>query len=659
MNKNTVLGLLLIFGILILWSVLNKPSKEEQEAMKRKQDSLQQIAQQNEQQRINDSISFAQSQTQTQIPQEDIQGTKLLKDSIAKIVSQLKDSLNVIENQAKLGMFSNASKPNDKHFIIENELYKIKISSKGGRISSVLLKNFQTYDTLPLILFEENASTFGFTFNTINRLNITTDSMYFQPFWEDSKFEGKDSISIKGNDSLKFAMRLYPNTTEALYDKNSYVEFLYTLKGNNNMMGFDINFVGLDEIIAPNTNYLVLNWKADLLTQEKSVSRVSGPTVYYKYFEEDVDYLSETKDDEESLKSQIKWVAFKQQFFNSALIASSSFLSANVKTFTKENPQERYLRSMEAEFEIPYNYGIDQSFPMKYYFGPNKYNILKKYNLDLERQIPLGWSFFLMQWINRFAVIPVFNFLETFNLNYGIIILILTVLLKIVLFPIAYKTYKSSAKMRVLKPQVDEITAKFPKKEDSMKKQQATMALYKKAGVNPMAGCVPMLLQFPILIALFRFFPASIELRQQSFLWATDLSSYDSILDLGFSIPFYGDHVSLFTLLMTVSTIFYTKINNQMMASSQQMPGMKLMMYMMPIMFLGIFNNYASGLSYYYFLANVITFGQMFFIKRFIDEKALLKKIQEHQKKPAKKSNFSKRLESMQKKAATKQKGKR
>lgn len=299
---------------------------------------------------------------------------------------------------------------------------------------------------------------------------------------------------------------------------------------------------------------------------------------------------------------------------------------------------------------VPVDKLENESVAMKMYFGPNKYSILKKFHLDLERQIYLGWSFFLMAWINIYAVIPVFDWLGGYGWNYGIVILILTILLKIVLFPIAYKTYTSSAKMRVLKPEVDELAQKYPKAEDAMKKQQATMALYKKAGVNPMAGCVPMLLQFPILIAMFRFFPSSIELRQQSFLWAHDLSSYDSVLNLPFDIPFYGDHVSLFTLLMTVSTIFYTKISNDMMGStSNQMPGMKTMMYIMPVMFLGIFNNYASGLSYYYLLANLLTFAQMWLIRRTINEDKIHAQIQENKKRVVKKSGWQQRLEDMAK----------
>ncbi|MFU8844512.1 MAG: membrane protein insertase YidC, partial [Bacteroidales bacterium] len=381
--------------------------------------------------------------------------------------------------------------------------------------------------------------------------------------------------------------------------------------------------------------------------------RFNGPTVYYKFHEDDVDYLSETKNDSEDLVNRLKWVSFKHRFFSSTLIAKDYFSNAKVKAFEKEGGNDRYLRSMETDIGLPFNLSSHEKIALAFYFGPNKFKTLRQYKLDLERQIPLGWSFFLMAWINRYAVLPVFNFLENFGWNYGIIILVLTILLKIVLFPIAYKSYLSSAKMRVLKPEMEELAKKFPKKEDAMKKQQATMDLYRQAGVNPMAGCVPMLLQFPILIAMFRFFPSAFELRQQSFLWADDLSSYDSILDLPFTIPFYGDHVSLFTLLMTVSTILYTKVSQDMMGSTQQqMPGMKTMMYIMPVMFLGLFNNYASGLSYYYFLANVITFGQIYLIRKTIDESKIRKQIEINKKKPKKKSKWQERLE-----AAAKQRG--
>lgn len=292
------------------------------------------------------------------------------------------------------------------------------------------------------------------------------------------------------------------------------------------------------------------------------------------------------------------------------------------------------------------------SFDMSLYFGPNQYKQLKPYDLGLERQVPLGWGFFLLHWINRYAIIPIFNWLEAYGLSYGIIILILTIIIKMVLLPIAYKTYMSSAKMRALKPQISEISERYPKQEDAMKKQQATMALYKRAGVSPSAGCLPALLQMPILIAMFRFFPSAYELRQQPFLWADDLSTYDSILDLSFNIPFYGDHVSLFTLLMTIATLVYTWLNNKLMAPSgneDQMKMMRIMMYLMPILFLGMFNSFSSALTYYYLLVNLITFLQMWIFRMAVDEKKLQAQLLSNMNKPIKKSKWELKMEAMMK----------
>jgi len=642
MNKNTVLGLLLIFGILILYSIYISPSKEEIEAKKRMQDSIALVRQG----KINDSIV----KNQKKISEIKVKDTTARHISHTPDATKNNDSVNVVLDKSELGVFAGSAEGKNSFYILENELVKVKISKKGGKICSVQLKKYKTSNASPLILSDEDSTKFGIVFFANNK-TISTNNLYFSPFWFDNRLKEKDSLSVKGDDSLSFAMRLYPDNSS--YKKDKYIEFLYTLKGNSYLLGYKINFVGMQDIMASNTDYLTLEWKSKLLSQEKSLKNELATTnIFYKYYKEDVDNLSSRKDDKDFLKTKIKWISFKQQFFSSVLISDNSFLDAEIETKTDES-SDSSLKTMSAKISIPYLQSSDYTVSTRFYFGPNKYKILKKIDLDLERMIPLGWGFFLMAWINRFAVIPVFNFLEGFNINYGIIILILTILLKTVLFPIAYKTYMSSAKMRVLKPEIDVISAKFPKKEDAMKKQQATMALYKKAGVNPMAGCVPMLLQFPILIALFRFFPAAIELRQQGFLWADDLSSYDSVLNLGFNIPFYGDHVSLFTLLMTVSTIFYTKINNQQMgASSTQMPGMKMMMYLMPVMFLGIFNNYASGLSYYYFLANIITFAQMYVIRKFfVDEDKIRSQIQMRKMKPGttKKSNFQKRLEEMAK----------
>jgi YidC/Oxa1 family membrane protein insertase len=638
MDRNTIIGLVLIMVILIGYSFWMTPSDEEMAAKKFRQDSIYQAN------KTRDSIAFLKYEEQR------IQDS-IRKSQVVPAVQTLNDSSVIsVELKDKFGVFAAASQGEDKIYTLESDLMKLFISSKGGKIVSVELPQFQTYDSLPLIMFKEDKTNFGISFFANGDL-FNTGDLYFEPYFPNGF--PSEAITVGKTESKSLSMRLYTEESDPASGTGSYIEFLYTLKGDNYMLDFDVNFVDMSSFVDPGTNFVDLNWSTELLKLEKSVDRFNGPTVYYKFFQDDVDYLSETKDDEEILSTSVKWITFKHRFFSSTLVAKDHFLNAKIKAFNLENQPEEYIRSMEAAIGLPLDLKAGGNIPMSFYFGPNKFNILKKYDLDMERQVPLGWSFFLLAWINRYAVLPVFNFLEGFGWNYGIIILVLTVLLKIVLFPIAYKSYSSSAKMRVLKPDIEELGKKFPKKEDAMKKQSATMALYKQAGVNPMAGCVPMLLQFPILIAMFRFFPAAFELRQQSFLWAEDLSTYDSILSLPFTIPFYGDHVSLFTLLMTISTLIYTYMNQEMMGTSQQMPGMKTMMYLMPLMFLGMFNGYASGLSYYYFLANVITFSQMFFIRKTIDESKIRLKIEQNKKKPPKKkSNWQKRLED-----AAKQKG--
>jgi YidC/Oxa1 family membrane protein insertase len=637
-NRNSIIGFLLIFAILVGYYLITKPSKEELAERQRIQDSILAVK------RVQDSLALVEQFEKAQ--------SALIQDTIIEqpedIVS-LEETSELSELVDKYGLFALASSGEEEVYYVENDLIKLGFSTLGGKVVYVQLKDYLTWDGYPLLLMDSDTNSFGFTFFANNR-TIHTQDLYFEPYWP-QQGKGSETTSVTGDAELSFAMRLYPSVDTA-YDKERYIEYLYTLRGNDYMIDFDINYHNLEGVIDAVRGYIDFEWDTDMRKQERTVDRLNGATIYYKPLDAKVTYLSEMKDDSKSLKDRIKWVSFKQSFFTSVLISDSYYLDPEMVVNTQENhPNDRYLRSSSARVAVPFEGKPDESMGMSLYYGPNKYSILRKYNLDLERQIPLGWSFFLMQWINRYAVIPVFNFLGSLGWNYGIVILVLTIMLKIVLFPIAHKTYMSSAKMRVLKPEVDEINAKFPKKEDAMKKQQAVMALYKKAGVNPMSGCIPVLLQMPILIAMFRFFPASIELRQQSFLWAHDLSSYDSILDLPFSIPFYGDHVSLFTLLMTAATVVYTYMNNQMMGtSSQQMPGMKTMMYIMPVMFLPLFNNYSSGLSYYYLLVNLITFAQMFLFRRFVDEDKIHKRIQAHKAKPVKKSSFQKRLEDAAKK---------
>lgn len=623
MDKKSIIGLVLIFALMMGYSLWNKPSEKELQAQRHKQDSITAI-----QSKIAAVSKVEQKET--------IVSDTVKKDSLAQ--------------KTIPGAFAKSSLGENKTYILENDVIRLQIDSKGGRISQADLKNYLTYDKLPLTLFTKDSSEFNIPLPTGNQ-TVNTSDLYFEPFWYNQAQKGQDRLTVSGNDSLKFGMRVYAVGADSVVNKSRYIEFQYLLTGKKYMIDLKINFVGMQGILEDNINYLTLDWKSRLRQQEKSLTtEQDNTTIYYKYYQTpDVDYFNERKDKKETIKTKLSWVSFKQQFFCTSLIAKDYFINADLastKSTTLPTPG-RSLKHMEASIALPYEQG--KSIDMKMYLGPNKYKELRQYKIELEKQVPLGWSFFLLSWINRYAVITVFDWLSGFNLNYGIIILLLTIILKIVLFPIAYKTYLSSAKMRILKPEIDEIGLKFPKKEDALKKQQATMGLYKKAGVNPMAGCLPMLLQLPILIAFFRFFPASIELRQQSFLWATDLSSYDSIYNLPFNIPFYGDHISLFCLLMTISTIIYTKLNNDMMAQSNQMPGMKTMMYLMPIMFLGFFNNYSSGLSYYYLLANLITFAQMWGFRKFINEDKLHMRIKENQKKPVVKSAFQKRLEEMAK----------
>ncbi len=542
------------------------------------------------------------------------------------------DSSSIASLKDRFGDFGTAAVGEDGVITIENELLAINIDRKGGHPRSVQVKDHQTYDSLPLLLFDGPENRFSLDFFATNR-RISTQELYFEP--------SSDGFTVSADDSRSLTMRLAAN-------EDTYIEYVYTLEGNSYMVGLDINLVGMDGVIQRNVTAIDLHWKQDLPHQEKSLQNErDNSTVYYRFSDDEVDYISERSDDREEFATDLQWVAFKQQFFSAVLMANDGFEApTEVETVTDEESMET-VKTCEARLSIPFGHREMEQVAMTFYFGPNHYNTLKEYDLGLEEMIPLGWGIF--GWVNQLAVIPMFSLLKDTGLGYGIIILILTLVIKLALLPLTYKAYMSTAKMRVLKPEIEELNKKFEGKDDPMAKQQATMALYRKAGANPLGGCLPMLLQMPILIAMFRFFPASIELRQQSFLWADDLSSYDSILQLPFEIPFYGDHVSLFTLLMTVSTIFYSRQNMNMQAGSPQMEQMKWMMYLMPVMMLGWFNNYASALSYYYFLANMVTFGQNFLFRKMVDEDALHRKMKENQKKPQKKSGFQKRLEEMAK----------
>ena len=518
-------------------------------------------------------------------------------------------------------------------FTIENENVKATISNKGGQIEKVELKNYHRSGlTESLVLFDKDSTNFSLKLNAYDRSRMfSTDSFYFK-----SVEQTASSIVLKLETSKP----------------GSYIEYSYSLKPKDYIVESEIRFVGMQDIISQTENQLQLNWSMLYPSQEKYiVKEKAAATIYFKQTTGSPDYINPTKEEEKEISEEdIKWVCFKQQFFNATIVADNSFNKAGsfIKTSSRPNSQD-IVKSAKSELGIPYGHTANEKFSFKFYFGPNHYYTISEYGWELENIIPMGWSIF--SYINKWLVIPLFNWLSFLNL--GIVILILTVVVKIVLLPIAYKTYMSGAKMRVLKPETDALNAKYEKNPDPMKKQQEQMGLYRKAGVNPLSGCIPLLLQFPILIALFNFMPAAIELRQNGFLWADDLSTYDSIWTFG-HIPvinsIYGDHVSLFALLMFVSTLAYTYMNSSMMPQqNNQMPGMKFMMYFMPVIFLAVMNDYAAGLSWYYFLANMFTFLQNWIIKKIVSDEKIRQQLEANMKKPAKVSGFQKRLEEMAK----------
>ena len=638
MDKNTVIGIALIILIFIGGTYLTKPSEKQLAAAKHQKDS----------------IELVRIQEQKKIESE----KKLEETQAALSASVNNDSLISDQNLArkeKFGAFAESSVGKEKFYTIENNLIKVTFANKGGRIYSVELKNYKTFDGKPLILFEGTTSKFGMNFFAQNR-SIETESFYFIP--SDSTpsqvitgtevkigKEGMEKFNTGGANSTKnISMRLVAG-------EGKYLEYKYSLSYNSYLVGFEVNTKNLSNVITTNSNYLNFNWQIEVPRQEKQSKMGEDyySTIYYKYQDDDVDKLSTGKSGTENLRTKTKWISFKQLFFASTLIADDAFPTADIKTvLTKEDP--RYVGNFNADVAIPYEGKDSESIKMKFYFGPSHYTTLKQYELSMEKQINLGYV--IVRQVNQWIIIPTFNFLRRFISNFGIIILLLTVFIKLLVFPFTYKSYHSQAKMKALKPEIDEINAKFGK-DKPMDKQQATMALYKKAGVNPMGGCLPMLFQFPVLIAMFFFFPTSIELRQQSFLWATDLSTFDSIWNMPFTIPFYGNHVSLFCLLMTITTIISTYMNSQTQ-NTDAMPGMKTMMYIMPVMFLFILNSYASGLSYYYFLANVFTIGQIYVFRMLIDEDKIRAQILINKKKPVVKSNFQQKLEEMSKQKGVK-----
>jgi len=610
MDKNSIFGIILIAGILIIWGVIQAPNKKEMEARKRMMDSL----------------AVVQSQKQS----DSVATDKPAFQTIPVVTSP--DSVSTKKLQDELGDFSASAIGENRFFSIENDLIRLVISTRGGRPYSVELKKYKTFDRKPVILFNGDSTQFGIAFYSQNKA-ISTNQLYFRP---GDTIPGKTIGSI--SDSL--TMRL-------VVDDSRYIEYRYVLEPESYMVNFRMQLVGMKDIVTRDPSSLDLNWEINVPQHEQlKKNEMQYTSLYYRHFKEDVEYFRASKSEQtENIPTQVEWVGFKNQFFSSVILADYAFSNAMLKS--ADLPEtSKYLKNFRAEVGLPFERLDNETIKMKMFFGPNKFKLLKKYKIyKLENLVSVGKG--VIRWINQLVIIPIFDWLSRFIGNYGIIILLLTIIIKIGLLPLTYKSYLSQARMKVLKPQVDELSHKFPKGKE-LEKQQATMALYKKAGVSPMGGCLPMLLQFPILFAMFRFFPTSIELRQEGFLWAKDLSTYDAIISWHQAIPVLGNHISLFTLLMTISTIVSMKMSDTS-SSTQQIPGMKTMMYIMPVMFMFMLNNFSAGLTYYYFLANMITIGQNYLFKQFVDEKEILRKMEEKKAKPVKKSKFQQRLEDMAK----------
>ena len=620
MDKNTVIGFLLIGAVLLVFSWLNQPTPEQLEAQQRYLDSIAKIEQ-------------AQLQ--------ELQQQEKKEAAEAAAWEQLPDSVRVSRLQQQFGAFADAMVGQETTTVLENELLAVELTNKGGRVGSVRLKEYDNYKGEPVVLFDAANSAFDFTLVTADNRVVHTADLYFTP--------------VKGSDPNSVVMRLQAGG-------DSYLDFVYSLKPGEYMVQLQLKGTGLNGLLSPNTTQLDLLWQQKLPQQEKGRSFEDRyATIYYKYKADDVEYLSETKNDSKQLSNRLKWIAYKDMYFSSVLIADGEGM-ASASIDQKMMPQDSpFLKEYKSTTSVPFDLRGAEPTQLRFYFGPNQFSLLQSLDdevdddadrLDLGKMVPLGWGIF--RWVNQYFVIPLFNFLGQYISNYGLLILLLTVIVKVLLFPLTHKSYMSSAKMRVLRPQVEEINAKYPNQEQAMERQRATMELYSRAGASPMSGCLPMLLQMPILVALFMFFPTAIELRHESFLWAHDLSTYDAIISWNTYIPlitpYFGNHISLFCLLMTITNIVYTKFNMEMTnTGQQQMPGMKAVQYMMPLMFLVFFNQYASGLTYYYFVSLLITILQTLYFRYTLDEEKLLAKLEENKRKPMKRSGFMKRLEEMQK----------
>ena len=628
MDKNSIIGFVLIAGVFMLYFYLNKPTEAQLAAQKRYQDSIAQVQ----------KLQTAEQNT------KGIQAKNVGADSSDNFVKVAGSADSSAQQMSSNLIEKTDSAAKEQVVSLENADVKIDISTVGGQMVSAQLKNYKRFDGTPLYLFNKDAN-FGITLKNRNGADFRTNTQHFEP--------------ILSADKKTLTMR-------HAFSETQYIDFIYKLLPNNEMVKFDINLVGMTEVLSrDNSEYIQLDWSQQLPRQEKGFDfekRYSN--INYKYVGGDVKNIGDTKGERKEIADPVKWIAFKDQYFATAIISDFSLTNASFdsRSYDSQSAEsEKYTHDFSATFYTPVAVnGKNLTAGFRYYLGALKFSKLQHLDdgtkdkdqiLDMDKLVPLGWSLF--RWINQYFVIPLFNLLSSWGLQMGIIILLMTLIVKLVLAPFMFKSFMSSAKMRVLRPQVQAINEKFPKQDQAMERQKATMDLYSRAGASPMSGCLPMLLQMPLLWALFSFFPSAIELRQHSFLWAHDLSSYDAIVSWNANIPFisswFGNHISLFCLLMTAVNVVYMKFSmDQQDTGQQQMPGMKTMMYLMPVMMLFVLNKYPSGLTYYYFVSTLITIILTYSFRYAVDEEKVLAKLEENKKKPKKKSGFMARLEEAQ-----------
>ena len=619
MDKNTWIGFLLIAGIIVGFSFLQRPSKEQLAERQRQYDSIALVRQaQAEAQLIADQLAAA----------EQAKADSAFQAERADLMQQ--------QVQATYGNFAPSAQGEDKTVVLENNKMRLNIAYQGGRIRQAELKEYKAYnDSLHFLsLFRDDESQLSFTLVTANNRVLATRNLFFEP------------VETTSN---SVTMRLKTDIEDA------WLDFVYTLPDDEYMVSFSMRPHGMQQVLAQNINSVEMQWDQLIPQQERGRKfEERYARIQYMLVGGEMETLSEQKSDSKRENARIQWIGYKDQFFSTVLIADDAFTSTEMES-TPQGSHSRYIKEYRTKTSVPFDIRGQKTTDFRYYFGPNHYNTLKAYDqgvekdqrLHLKELVPLGWK--IVAWINKILTIPMFDLFQSWGLHIGLVILLMTLVIKIIILPFVFASYKSSAKMRVLRPQIDEINAKYPA-DKMQERQQAMMALYQRAGVSPMSGCLPMLFQMPILIAMFWFFPTAIELRGKSFLWADDLSTYDAILSWGYNLPLIGDHLSLFCVLMTVTNFAYTFVTMQSQATDPNMKFMKWMMYLMPLMFFFIFNDYAAGLSYYYLLSLGFTILQTMIFRWAIDDEQLLRQMEENAKKNStkKKSGFMQRLEAMQ-----------